>query len=1094
MNPLEGPKKQIAGFDTMLQEELEQLRIRRQYLLKKDVTITAATGIEQAHEFGALGLGLSGGGIRSATFNLGILQGLASLGLLPHVDYLSTASGGGFIGSWLHGVIKRLYKGDPAKAAENLDPEKHTACFGDTGRDPIAFLRMYSNYLAPRPGLLSADSWVIFTIWLRNMFLNQLILIPALCAGILAIVMAGVALCAHKSIPHPMWLGILPLVFFVIVAGANIRAIAEREFPIKPLHYPRWLLAAFPAVLAVLASACAAFCAHWKLDDCWSNLTLLFIYFSVLFFILQWLGGFLECFAKKHPNSARLGIFLLILFPLVAASATVALLFGSFWLLNGKYGSLASAVWGPPLLILATSTGVVFHIGLMGSDFADASREWLARVGAILSIVCFAWMVLAGISLYGPFWVSWLALNYGATAVTALVAWVGATLAGVKLAGSPATTGPAEKQAGSPVKEFITQVAPVIFVLGLLILLSTAVHFGLSAIQNRPAIPVVSPAQPLVETSATLEMEGGKSIFIVSVGAVNAKATKTAQYAGWFAPLAPFLYHYGNTLYNIDLSWPNYYYWVFLILLAAPAVLLPLRFNINEFSLLHFYKNRLVRCYLGAGNTVLRKPNRFTGFDPKDDFPIASLLPTANRPYYGPYAIVNTALNTNVGAEMGRQERKASSFVFTPLRSGFSAPRTRLDRKEVKASAKLDADAYRLTRGYLYPNGPDLGTVAGISGAAANPNSGYHTSAAVAFLLTWFNVRLGWWVGNPRIIGGLVQSPPDRPGPLYSIRWLFQELLAQTTSRSKYLNLSDGGHFDNLGLYELVRRRCRYIVIGDGETDPDLTFESLGGAIRKCRADFDVEIDIDIDRIQASKGFSQTHCVVGQIIYPEISKEDFFFTAKSRAEKGKVRGWLLYLKASVTGDEPEDIKQYKASDPVFPHNPITRQFFTESLFESYRRLGYHIASKAFENVSPTLPDLDPIFQELAALWYPPSSLTPGVATKHADAYSALMNKLGSSPDLQFLDAEVNGGNNFQQSLTDDQKWKAKFFLLELIQLMENVWFDFQLQSPANRDNPNNSGWLSVFKRWTNGTQFNAVWATECVNYNPLFQKFVKEVR
>src|SRR4029077_17299972 len=99
---------------------------------------------------------------------------------------------------------------------------------------------------------------------------------------------------------------------------------------------------------------------------------------------------------------------------------------------------------------------------------------------------------------------------------------------------------------------------------------------------------------------------------------------------------------------------------------------------------------------------------------------------------------------------------------------------------------------------------------------------------------------------------------------------LLSELFAQTNARSKYVNLSDGGHFENLGLYELVRRRCRYIIIGDGEQDGQLTFGSLGGAVRKCRADFGVEINIDPTPIKISNGKSTAHCVIGSIIYPEF--------------------------------------------------------------------------------------------------------------------------------------------------------------------------------------------------------------------------------
>ena len=120
---------------------------------------------------------LSGGGIRSATFNLGILQGLTERGILPFIDYLSTVSGGGYIGTWLHGVIQRKCQGDPSKVASVICPSVEEKPPDDPTDDPVAFLRKYSNYLAPKLGLFSPDFWVIGVIWIRNLLLNQFVLL-----------------------------------------------------------------------------------------------------------------------------------------------------------------------------------------------------------------------------------------------------------------------------------------------------------------------------------------------------------------------------------------------------------------------------------------------------------------------------------------------------------------------------------------------------------------------------------------------------------------------------------------------------------------------------------------------------------------------------------------------------------------------------------------------------------------------------------------------------------------------------------------------------------------------------------------------------
>ena len=237
---------------------------------------------------------------------------------------------------------------------------------------------------------------------------------------------------------------------------------------------------------------------------------------------------------------------------------------------------------------------------------------------------------------------------------------------------------------------------------------------------------------------------------------------------------------------------------------------------------------------------------------------------------------------------------------------------------------EFEMHGYRPTKGYAYPDGPDIGTAVAISGAAANPNWGYHTSGPMAFLLTVFDARLGWWLGNPRW-----RLSCREPGPKFALKYLFAELLGQTNGRSQFVNLSDGGHYDNIGLYELVRRRCRFIIVCDSEEDQALTFGSLGAAIRKCRADFGVEIDINPDPIRKdASGFSHAHCVVGRIIYPEAEHAFKAGLATGITEapdpegSGAVRssGWLVYLKSSLTGDEPADVID-TARSTQFPHRP-----------------------------------------------------------------------------------------------------------------------------------------------------------------------------
>jgi hypothetical protein len=228
-------------------------------------------------------------------------------------------------------------------------------------------------------------------------------------------------------------------------------------------------------------------------------------------------------------------------------------------------------------------------------------------------------------------------------------------------------------------------------------------------------------------------------------------------------------------------------------------------------------------------------------------------------------------------------------------------------------------DGFQETPLYAYPDGGVyVGTAVGISGAAASPNMGYHTSLSVAFLMTVFNVRLGWWLGNPR------RDTWQRGGPSIGLLYLLAELFALTDDRSRYVYLSDGGHFENLGLYELIRRGCRYIILCDADADREFAFGDLGNAIRKCRSDFGVEISIHPEAIRQTGKikYSRSHGAVGTVNYPDGSS-----------------GTLVYVKPSIKEGDPEDVLGYRSKHPDFPHQSTVDQWFDESQFESYRALG-----------------------------------------------------------------------------------------------------------------------------------------------------------
>jgi hypothetical protein len=326
------------------------------------------------------------------------------------------------------------------------------------------------------------------------------------------------------------------------------------------------------------------------------------------------------------------------------------------------------------------------------------------------------------------------------------------------------------------------------------------------------------------------------------------------------------------------------------------------------------YRSRLIRAYLGASRAKERCPNRFTGFDDADNVGMARLHGPncAGLPRTTLLPVVNCALNLVNGAELAWQERKAEPFTITPLHAG---------------SARV---GYRRSSQYGKGDGNpiSLGTAMAISGAAASPNMGYHSSPLVTFLMTLFNARLGWWLGNPGAAG---EDTYYLSSPRSTFKPLLDEALGLTSDVNPYVYVSDGGHFENLGLYEMVRRRCHLIVVSDAGCDPHFSLEDLGNAVRKIRIDLGVPIDFVSMPFgaEAEEKGEQQRFAVGIVRYSTVDG----IAAND--------GLLLYIKPVLRRGEPSDVRSYARASKEFPHETTGDQWFSESQFESYRALGLH---------------------------------------------------------------------------------------------------------------------------------------------------------
>jgi hypothetical protein len=829
---------------------------------------------------------LSGGGIRSATFALGVLQGLARLSLLKQFDYLSTVSGGGYIGSWLTAWIHRDPHGVDGVTDQLRRPPSNTQ---DPEPEPLKWLRRYSNYLTPRLGLMSVDSWTLLGAYLRNLTLNWLVLVPLLATALLAPRLLVSILTWPTAEPKQSAKAMLVagLVFgFIALTHLHIfrpSLDALRAHLVwKRFERQQWfLIGGLTPMLAAALNLTTAYAWYRNGGGCLVDLTVFGLDTRGTFVVagagmhgLAWLTAVLllgrwrdmtrwllaECLVILWSGALG-GLFLWSVLAETPPEVPVSD-FAEWYACFGVAGFLA--------MFLLTAT---IFVGVASRYTDDHDREWWGRAGAWMLIASVTWMGLGALVVFGPGLLSYTpALMSSVGGISGLVSLV------LGFSSRTKATAKSKPSMTDVVLDRAVRLAAPVFIACLLVVITLL-------------------------TSALMKGLGG-------LHAVEQGGTIGLQ-------VPPDLWGHAIVLHNS----PPWLVIEMAAVLAALAGAMSLVININKFSLHSIYRNRLIRAYLGASRLAeyqdQRRPNPFTGFDPNDNIQLHQLAPETKvrRPLH----ILNIAINLVRGENLAWQQRKAQSFTASPLFCG---------------SWNL---GYRRAGDYGI-NGQlrkaiTLGTAMAISGAAASPNMGYHSAPPVTFLLAFFNVRLGWWLGNPGPAG---RHTFDLAYPRISVRPLLAETFGLTDAANPYVYLSDGGHFENLGLYEMVLRRCHYIVVSDGSCDSDRTFTDLGNAIRKIRIDLgiDIEIETEMLELQGDSRMSRAHFALGLIRY-------------DRVDHGASAGLLLYLKPSLTGNEPADVTQYASGHPEFPHEPTADQFFDESQFESYRALGFHIADKVF---------------------------------------------------------------------------------------------------------------------------------------------------
>ncbi len=737
---------------------------------------------------------LSGGGIRSAALSFGVIQRFAGIqlmarqgdrpkSLLAEFDYLSTVSGGGYIGSWLSAW---LYRARVSKGPSVVDLLNYR---DPTGREahPIENLRQRALYLAPRTSMLSADIWNDLACVIRNLLLNWAVLLPPIALAVLLMQIGIVVFNILCETSASLRWGILALALAGLFCSFAYTAtyIPTRGLGKAPIlrfvtwDLVPWLVCSALLLAAVSARTSASIMIAGHAVSLPYLAALAVICGVVLFVAAWWAEPLLRLLQIAAPGGSRAftlrvkddrkrdrgpwswvaaglafggfsagGIFLLTVTPWTSVERSIAIL-----------------LLGLPYMVLARLVAeCIFTAGSAELTASDVNFEWLSRAAGYFLLWSLIWILGVGLIGFGPHLLTMLH-GYGKGVV-----FGGAGISGVvaALIGSSRQTGPL-LQAATKARRYFT--------LDQLALLGAAL-FGLG-----------------------LVLGFGKILDRLAFGDAFS--------------------HFKAASLRSPVLWG-----IFAGLLAVTLV--ASRFvSINRFSLHGLYRNRLVRTFLGASRPqserdLTRDP--FSDYDGHDNLLMRDLwpFPPGTEPQdpqdlehpqsrvpgdWKPFHIVNMTVNLAASRNLAWQERKAASFTVSPLHAGCGS------------SCLAEGGAYCSTR-YHGPDegsyggelGLTLGTAMAISGAAVNPNMGYYTSPGISFLMTLFNVRLGWWLANP----ANEKIDHSLTGPANSLLPLVREMFGLTSENSPWLLLSDGGHFDNTGLYEMVRRHCPFIVVVDG--------------------------------------------------------------------------------------------------------------------------------------------------------------------------------------------------------------------------------------------------------------------------------------
>jgi choline dehydrogenase-like flavoprotein len=850
---------------------------------KPNIDVTTNEGAWANH---VTGLALSGGGVRSATFNLGVLQTLAAAKKLRNIDFLSTVSGGGYIGAFLGRFFDRTREVPLINADRRTTPEKIEEELLDRRSPELTWLRKHGNYIAPSG---KGDVRLNLAIFVRGFFSVHFV-IGALVFAIF---------CVANLIRYGLFDKALAAAGFVMLSKGNFPLGHLLENLLGPFFSP-WFVA-FELVLLFLVVPRVI--AYWLVSEDrhqsfqTPTLVLVFLSSAVLFYLSVVQGDF-----AWEPF-------------FIASSILSSFIFVEFAWRRGRIKELATGSGNPETQRQRTRNYLTYDLGFS------------------LAISGFA-LIFAVVDTIGHGLQQWVHENNDQYALA--FASIGGFLVSLMPIAKLAANGLVQfkNKAGDAGALFTIVVGGIIeFLLNLVLILTPLTFYSFAA------------------HAAFL---GGAQLW-----------------AGL-----------GATIFALIVS---------LVLTHRRALMF-----VNRSSLSTSYAARLARAYLGATNPARHVPEgaNVTEVVPGDDVP--SIHEYTPHKFGGPIHIINAVVNQTVDftSQRGNRDRKAdivavSSLAMTigtryhaawvPNSAGGQGSANddcigdrKLRRIGVKTLGHLDGTEHPLLdlaeRPAKYAEVLSLREWIGLSGAAFTPGQGQYTKLRNAILFGIANLRTGYWWDS-----GITKTGRDGFPDWTFLRRLFvlaprlfltqalllREWLAKFPGPwTQYWYISDGGFFENLGGYELIRRKLPRIILCDASADPRYEFTDFANLVRKVRIDFNAHIapftsaEIvkhvpesvrwyigGLEELKPELGDN------GQVTKPAIRHAALFWVHYPDRAKSA----LLYIKATVTAGETADVKEYRIAHPEFPHESTINQFFDEPQWESYRRLGEEQTRPLFEN-------------------------------------------------------------------------------------------------------------------------------------------------